>query len=210
MGVKMKLPAGVRELMFNWADLRRFLVLFAATSHFLISACSVVALIVLLGSSSSTDAVSSRCLGWAEPILGDFIRSNHHGALSFRLVLVTLTLVAMMGAVSSGLLLRGLTKKCRIDLIPWLVSNGTIVPVTIALLMQQTAMDYIYNKEPKWECLLYFTIYWAINALCLTLVATEYSYMPPYFSKENLYRKNINCVNQGVKMSTINIVRMPL
>ena len=53
--------------------------------------------------------------------------------------------------------------------------------------------------HPKWEYLLCFVLYWAVNTLCLTAIAKEYSTMPAYYSKDCHYKKDSDIV-KGLKM----------
>lgn len=175
--------------------LHKLAVVIIGTLHSLFSiSCSVLLLVMVAASVYSHGPGAIRgCAPWAEWLLGESICQS---AASFRLTLIALLIMSLVEAICSVLLLRGVYKKCRDDMLPWLISNGAIIPVTMGLLIQQTANDYIMGVGHRsvahyW---LYYAIYWAVNVTCLTLGARLYCSMGPS-RKEKQYQKNIQYIN---------------
>jgi len=133
--------------------------------------------------------ITSECHTWAERIVG---RSICEEPVSFRLVMIALLILSLVVVVCCSMLLRGVHKRCRDDLLPWLISNGAVIPVSMALLIQQTATSYITDTYlgKSAEYWFYYSIYWAVNLVCVTLVAREYNSMGPS-KKEKQYKENI-------------------
>merc|ERR1712212_453543 len=152
--------------------LQRMVVLFIGSIQGLLYICGTCMMMVLI----SNVQTSGTCQGWTKWVLGRVICDS---AASFRLSIATLFVLSLVGVVCCVMLLKGVLKGCRDDLLPWLIANGTVIPVSLALTIQQMTNNYIVNSHVARtaEFWLYYSIYWAVNIACLAIVAREYNRM---------------------------------
>merc|ERR1712212_587748 len=172
--------------------LQRMVVLFIGSIQGLLYICGTSMMMVLISSVQTSGA----CQDWVKWVLGRVICDS---AASFRLTIATFFVLSLVGVVCGVMLLKGVLKGCRDDLLPWLIANGTVIPVSLALTIQQMANNYIADSHVARtaEFWLYYSIYWAVNIACLAIVAREYNRMGPS-KKERQFEENIKYISQNI------------
>ena len=107
--------------------------------------------------------------------------------------------IALTGVVSSVLLMRGVERRCREDMLPWLITHGSAVQITLFLTLQKLLLDLIYKeKSHTTHGLLPYVgaTYLVLAAASLAWVKWDYNSIPQTNKEDQSYQQNLENILQ--------------